>query len=52
MRKERCGNCEHFKRRTSECRYGGDVDPEDARCHMYERSLKEAEKDGELEASS
>lgn len=52
MRSERCGNCRHYKPRTSECRYGGDVAPEDRRCYMYERLVREedADTDGELEA--
>lgn len=37
MKNERCGNCQHYKPRTSECRYGGDVAPTDRRCYMYER---------------
>lgn len=50
MRNERCGNCRHYKPRTSECGYGGDVEPTDRRCYQYERDLKReegAEQDGE-----
>lgn len=53
MRSERCGNCRHYKPRTSECRYGGDVEPTDRRCYMYERLVREEDgADGELETGS
>lgn len=49
MRNERCGNCVHYKPRTKECGYGGDVEPTDRRCYQYERdvSRKEDADDGE-----
>ena len=43
MRNERCGNCKHYKPRTGECGYGGDVKPTDKRCYQYERDMTRKE---------
>lgn len=52
MRSERCGNCRNYKPRTSECRYGGDVAPEDRRCYMYERLVREEDADDSKRVSA